>query len=309
MAAQHKVSALTCWAAYVAALMVFVGGAMALEAHAPELGPLWKGLALNAAATVTVWVFSLASGNTSVYDPYWCLAPLALGFYWKAHAPGGFWYYEPRETVALGLLWAWAVRFFVRVPWDGWTVGLAHEDWRYAQLRAQMPSEAVYWAFSLSSLHLTPTLLVHGCMLPIGRVLLQGTAAPPLGPADAAAFALALGAIAIEALADEQLAAHRRSPAALNGRRACRDGLWKFSRHPNYFGECAFWSAMLAIGAAAGALGAEPALATGSVAMWAFFRFASVPLMDERSLKRRDDYKAVMATTSALLLWPAGTRE
>jgi len=235
---------------------------------------------------------------------YWCVAPLALGFYWKAHAPGGFWLYEPRETAALVLLWAWAVRFFWRVPWDGWKVGLTHEDWRYAQLRAQMPSETAYWAFSFSSLHLTPTLLVHACMLPVARLIQQGAAAPPLGAADAAALALIALAIGIETAADEQLAAHRRSPASLGGRRACRSGLWRWSRHPNYCGECLFHTGLLALGAAGGAVAAEPALCVGAAVMWLFFRFASVPLMDARSLERREDYKAVMASTSALLLWP-----
>lgn len=299
-----RASPLWCWLAYAVPLSLCAALSPLLEAALPDAGYLWKGLLLNVAATAVVWLFSFAASNTSVYDPYWCVAPLALGLYWKAHAPGGFWLYEPRETAALALLWIWAIRFFWRVPWPGWTVGLAHEDWRYAQLRAQMPSEAAYWAFSLCSLHLTPTLLVHGAMLPVGRLLLQGAAAPPLGPADGAALALCAAAIALEAAADEQLVAHCASPASLGGRRACTAGLWRYSRHPNYCGECLFWTGLLALGGAGGALAAEPALCAGAVLMWLFFRFASAPLMDRRSLQRREGYRAIMDSTSALLLWP-----
>ena len=59
---------------------------------------------------------------------------------------------------------------------------------------------------------------------------------------------------------------------------------------------------------AADALRAEPWLAAGAALMWAFFRVASVPLMDARSLGRRSDYVQVMASTSALLLMPPGFR-
>jgi len=298
----RRVSAAWCWLAYIVAFVASGLAASAFDAGYPELGPLWSGLLLNLLATCVVWCFSLTASNTSVYDPYWCLAPLLLAFYWKAHAPGGFYWYEPRETAVIVLLWAWAIRFFWRVPWDGWTVGLAHEDWRYAQLRAQMPSEAIYWAFSLSSLHLTPTLLVHACLLPVGRVILQGNTAPPMALADYAALALCLVAIAIEAAADEQLAAHRASPHQRHS--SCRVGLWRWSRHPNYFGECLFWTGLLSVGTAAGVVTAEPTLCAGTLLMWAFFRFASAPLMDARSLERREDYKALMAGTSCLLLWP-----
>ena len=78
-------------------------------------------------ATCVVYAFSVCSNNSSVYDPFWCVLPLWLLFYFKAHAPGGFTFFEPRETVVMALVWAWAVRFFALVPWEGWVRGLTHE--------------------------------------------------------------------------------------------------------------------------------------------------------------------------------------
>ena len=51
------------------------------------------------------------------------------------------------------------------VPWEGWTTGLAHEDWRYIEIRRRTKSPALYWVASLVSLHLTPTLLVFAAAL------------------------------------------------------------------------------------------------------------------------------------------------
>lgn len=296
------VSAATCWAAYVVAIVSVFATIPFVDAAFPSLGPLAKSLVLDVGGTIVVYCFSFMGGNSSVYDPYWCIAPLCLGFYCKSEAPGGFWFYEPRETLCLVLLWAWAIRFIVGIPWEGWTTGLHHEDWRYVKFQKQMPS-AAYWAFSFSSFHLTPTLLVFAGLAPALGVILQGTSAPPLNALDAAAGVLTTCGIVIEGVADSQL--RRFRAAQREGSTTCTVGLWRWSRHPNYCGECTFWTGLLCFGVSSGAATAEPALAIGAPLMWAFFRFASVPLMDERSLeRRRGTYALVMQTTSALLLWP-----
>ena len=291
-----------CRLAYAVAFGAALSLAARLEARWPG-APLFNGLIITCACTTVVYLFSLRADNSSVYDPYWVLAPLHLAFVWKAQAPGGFWFYEPRETLCIVLLWAWAVRFIVMVPWEGWRTGLTHEDWRYAQLRARLGAKA-YWPFSFTSLHLTPTLLVYGALCPLGRVILQGDAAPPLNALDAAAALVTAAGIGVEGVADETLRRWQRAnPGA---RTAFRGGLWRYSRHPNYCGECLFWTGLLLFAAAAGALQAEGRLAAGAASMWAFFRLASVPLMDARSLERRSDYAEVMRSTSALLLLPSG---
>jgi hypothetical protein len=74
-----RVSAAYCWAAYLVALALTGGLDVALKSYAPTLGPLWKGLALNAFATAVVWAFSLGASNTSVYDPVRARSPSRAG--------------------------------------------------------------------------------------------------------------------------------------------------------------------------------------------------------------------------------------
>lgn len=231
------------------------------------------------------------------------IQPLFLCFYFKAHAPGGFWFFEPRETACIFVIWLWALRFFILVPWEGWTQGLHSEDWRYVHVRKQLPNAILYWMMSFTSLHLTPTLLVYGALCPVARVILLGSDAPAINAGDVLSVGASVLAIVVEGVADEQLRRFRASDG--HSGLSCRVGLWRFSRHPNYFGECAFWASVgLGMAASAGVLRKEPILGVGAVAMFGFFRFASVPLMDERSLERRRDYGEVMATTSALVPWP-----
>ena len=79
-------------------------------------------------------------------------------------------------------------------------------------------------------------------------------------------------------------------------------GLWAYSRHPNYFGEVAFWWGLYLF-----ALAADPGYwwtIVGPCAVTALFLTASIPLMDKRSLDRRPGYAARMESTSALIPWP-----
>ena len=137
--------------------------------------------------------------------------------------------------IVMNLVWAWAIRFFVGYPWEGWTRGLAHEDWRYIDLRKKLGKG--YWPFSLSSLHLTPTLLVFGALAPAGAVIVQDEA-PPLNVGDLVACVVTLAFLVLEAVADETLRRHRASGA----KTTCVRGPWAWSRHPNYLGECGFWT-------------------------------------------------------------------
>jgi len=275
--------------------------------------PLWTGLIANLAATIAVFSFSITVGNSSVYDPYWTLAPQILTMWWLYFArtsTADTW--PPYAAVAT--VWIWAFRFHLAIPWPGWTSGLIHEDWRYADIRKQMTgseggSSIVYWMISLVSFHLTPTLLVFACLAPVGRLILLETHTPSSngggGPWAIAAVAFTLGSIATEAIADNQLRCYRIN-AFDCGRTGdtCTHGLWKYTRHPNYLGEVGFHAGIFLQGWANGVASPVSWLVVPAIGMALFFRFASLPLMDKRSLERRKDYAGIMLTTSALFPWP-----
>ena len=284
---------------------------------------------------------------------YWCVAPLFLLAYWRAGAAGGRYRFgvavpDARSGLVVALVWAWAWRFFLLYPWDGWFRGLDREDWRYEDLRKKLGK--AYWPFArvrrveppktdsprrrvaaaprprrgwaaetsrgdaaaatwmgrgnkthrYTSLHLTPTLLVFGALAPAGRVATRGGRALSLNWLDGVALVWTLGALALEASADETLKRHRAAKGSRQ--KTCVEGAWAWSRHPNYLGECCFWTGLWLFGLAAGET--SPWLAVGPALMWAFFRFASCPLMEARNAARRDDYASATARISVLVPTP-----
>jgi len=275
--------------AYLVALVValLVGIAWA-PAH-----PIAVAAAADVAATLAVFAFSVAFRNSSFYDPYWSVAPIPIALYWvAAAAPGAA---QPaRQALVLACVALWGAR--LTANWArGWG-GLAHEDWRYVDMRAW--SGRLYWPVSLVAIHLVPTAVVFLGCLPLWPALAGG--ARPLGALDALAAALCLGGTALELVADEQLRRFRRAgppPEAI-----LETGLWAWSRHPNYLGEIAFWLGLAFFGAAAAGLVAWAWL--GAAAIVLLFRFASLPMMERRMLARRPGYAERQRRVSLLLPRP-----
>jgi steroid 5-alpha reductase family enzyme len=219
---------------------------------------------------------------------------------------------SPRAWYGLVALLFWFGRYNLFYPWDGWTVGLRTEDWRYGKIaEVTGPGSTLYWLASFTSLHQTPTLLVWFALSP---ALSAWTAAgPPLGRWDVLAFVTMCAAILIQAWADADLRAFRRGAygpsanlmTASGSTRVCRRGLWRYSRHPNYFGEWLFWVGVALLGVAAEGA-PRPWLHRwgGAAGMLAFFRGAAA-LMDGRMLRHRPaEFRQEMRCTSALIPMP-----
>jgi len=277
-------------AVYAVALLVavVVGGALS-DAH-----PLVATGVADLAATLVVFAFSVAFRNTSVYDPYWSVAPIALVLA-RAKLPAGSSDGAVRNTVVLLLVCVWGVRLTVNFlrRWRG----LADEDWRYSRLRDQ--SRGLFPLVNLFGLQLMPTVLVFAALLPVYAVLTAPAA--PLDLLDAVALVATVGAIVIESVADRQLRRFLDGDGPPKG--AFLDaGLWRLSRHPNYFGEVAFWW-----GLGLFAVAATPGNAwtlVGPAAITLLFVTVSVPMMDRRMRERRPGYAEYCARTPALIPRP-----
>src|SRR5262245_40422810 len=272
------------------------GAALFVGTLLSEEHPILVALLADLAATVAVFAFSVWADNSSLYDPYWSVAPPALAMYW-ALSPGADHAVRVRRMLVIALVTLWAVR----LTWNwarGWG-GLGHEDWRYVDLRDQ--TGPYYWPVSLLGLHGFPTLQVFLGCLPLWPALHTGE--HPFGALDVVAAILTTGAIAIEATADAQLHAFRASAPPGS---TLTTGLWAWSRHPNYFGEVTFWWGLFAFG-----LAADPTAwwtGCGALAITTMFVFVSVPLLDRRMLARRPDYAVRMATVRALVPLPSRRR-
>lgn len=283
--------------AYVVALAVAVG-VLVLESEAAHLsvsGPWHAYVALLVAdviATLVIFGFSFAVRNSSVYDAYWMAAPplVAVGCWALTSFPR-----DPsgREVLTLLVVCAWAGR----LTWNwirGWG-GLDHEDFRYRDLQKQ--TGKAYWLVSLTGLHLFPTALVLLTMLPFVPIYAAETAS--LGVLDLVGAGISLMGIVVQATADDQLRAfvkRKTSPDQI-----CDVGLWKYSRHPNYFGEISFWTGLAVIALGTGV--AEWWVALGPISILGLFAFASIPMMEKRQ-RRKAGWADYVRRTSVLVPMP-----
>ncbi|HKP62823.1 MAG TPA: DUF1295 domain-containing protein [Polyangiales bacterium] len=266
-----------CALAYAVALVAAIIAAELLHG----LHPLWVALGADVVATLVVFGFSVAFDNSSLYDPYWSVAPVPLALYFALQPSAADSFGAARGVLVMVLVAAWAGRLtynFLR----GWG-GLDHEDWRYVEIRGK--TGRAYWPVSLLGIHLFPTLMVFAGCLPIYAVFSSGARALHL--LDGVAAVVTAAAIAIEALADAQLRRFRLR----TDRRAdeiLETGLWAWSRHPNYLGEMLFWWGLWLFAIAAGPGHAWTAV--GPAAITLMFHVVSLRLLETRMLERRPAY-------------------
>jgi steroid 5-alpha reductase family enzyme len=278
------VGLLVSWAAYVAALCA----AIAVVRAAGIIHPL-VALALgNAVATFVVFLTSVAANNSSIYDPYWGLQPLAAaGYYlWVGWGEVG-----ARQILVTVLVVLYSLRLTSNFYRD-WP-GLRKEDFRYVSFRAA--SGRAYWLVSLLGIHLFPTIAVYLGCLPLYALTRPG--APGLNWLDGIAALVVLGAVLTAFTADEQLRAFRNDPR----NRGCSilHGLWAYSRHPNYLGEISTWWGLWLFALAAGprwwwTVG-------GAALITMLFVFISVPMMEKRASATRAGYEAYREATPVLV--------
>ena len=248
--------------------------------------PVWAAvLVADAAATVWVFLFSLLFRNASVYDPYWSVQPpvILLALAWGRSVTAAGW-------LLIALVCLWAVR--LTANWAVTFRGLAYEDWRYVRLRQK--TGAAYPLVNFGGIHMVPTLIVWACVMP-GVDLLQFGG--EWNPGVMAGAVLCLLGVGLELAADIRMQRFRRTrPAPF-----IRQGLWKWSRHPNYLGEILFWWGVAALAMAA--LPGRWWLAAGAAANTLLFVCVSIPMADRRQAEK-PGYAAYRAATRCLLPIP-----
>jgi steroid 5-alpha reductase family enzyme len=275
---------------YVVALLC----AIAVARRLPSLHPIWVAAIADGISTLVVFVFSVLLDNSSVYDPYWSVAPILIAGYWTGGARAGT--SSLRQIIILVFVFVWGVR--LTANWALRWRGPADEDFRYAEIRAK--TGRAYWPASFGGIHLMPTVWVFLGLVPIFPAL----ARPGFALLDVAAALLTACAIVIETLADWQLRQFRRA-AQVPG--AILDaGLWALCRHPNYLGEVLFWWGLFVFGIAADLRWAWSVV--GPICITLLFLFVSVPWMDRRMLSRHPAWAERMKQVPALIPWTRSRR-
>lgn len=274
--------------AYVLAGLAAVGVGFWLRAEQPLVV---IGLA-DLAATIVIFIFSVITRNSSMYDPYWSVAPVPIALYWLAQ-PGSDGFANPRHVLIFVLLCAWALR--LTGNWALQWRRLGHEDWRYRDIQRQ--AGAGYWPVSFLGIHLMPTVLVFLGSLALWPTLSnRGTG---LNWLDGVAALVTLGAVLIEGAADIQMRRFRRAPDF--ARHSVPPGLWSVSRHPNYFGEVLFWWGLYLFVPLT-----YPGfwwVIVGPLAILLLFLSTSIPLMERHLRAGHPSYGAYQRRVSAFFPW------
>ena len=183
-------------------------------------------------ATIVIFIFSVIINNSSMYDPYWSVAPVPIALFWLAQ-PTSNGFANPRHVLIFFLLCVWAIRLTANwaIQWHG----LRSEDWRYQDIHKQTGS--FYWPVSFLGIHLMPTILVFLGSLALWPTLSDHTT--QLTWLDGVAALAIIGAVLIEGSADVQMRRFRKQSES--SEQVIPPGVWSVSRHPNYFGEVLFW--------------------------------------------------------------------
>lgn len=274
--------------AYVVAGIAAVGTGIWFSAQPPIA---IVGLA-DLAATLVVFIFSMVTRNSSMYDPYWSVVPVPIALFWLLR-PGSDGFANPRHVLIFSLLCIWGLR--LTANWAIHWHGLSHEDWRYRDIHKQ--TGFFYWPVSFLSIHLLPTIMVFlGCLALWPTLSDHNTQLTWL---DGVATLVTVAAVLIEGTADLQMWRFRSRPGA--EQQVIPPGLWSVSRHPNYFGEVLFWWGLYLFVPLAYAHFWWTII--GPVAISLLFLGISIPLMERHLLAGHPTYAEYQRHVSVFFPW------
>ncbi len=244
-------------------------------------------LAILLGIGIVAWLVSIPKRDVSFVDSLWSLFFLVAAAVYAAGADA----LSARSVLVVVLVSIWALRLSAYITARNWG---EPEDARYQAIRQRnepgFAFKSLYIVFGLQA------LLAWIISLPLLPAI---TSTGPLGAVDLAALALWLLGFGFEALGDYQLARFKADP---DNRGAVMDrGLWRYTRHPNYFGDfCVWWSFYLFAVAAGGWW----SIASPLLMSFLLLRVSGVALLEKTITSRRPEYRDYMERTNAFFPGP-----
>lgn len=248
-------------------------------------------LAVCLAIGLLTWGFSLLRDDASLADRAWPFAIAAA-----ALVPALLMRAAPNlrmvVMLALGMLWALRLGIFITVR--NWGHG---EDRRYRDMRERnnpgFAWKSLYLVFGLQA------VLAWIVALPF---LAGSMGTRPWGGLNVLGAALAAFGIAFEAVGDAQLARFKAQPS--NRGEVMDQGLWRFTRHPNYFGECCVWWGLWLMAASGGGWSAAWSIVSPVLMTVLLLKVSGVGLLEKDIAQRRPAYRAYVERTNAFVPGP-----
>lgn len=235
-----------------------------------------------------VWTWQLKSENAGMIDPIWAFSLAAIAVFYGIVG---------NATPLIRILIAvgggiWGIRLGLHL----WNRNINKpEDPRYHRFRQQWGAAAnrnMFWFFELQT--------VISMVLSLAFAVPAWRAEPPSNAWIAIAVLIWLASVIGESLADSQLRRFKENSA--HSGEVCRVGLWRYSRHPNYFFECLHWVAYVAL--AMGSSWAWLTLLAPILMAWLLMKLSGVPMLEAHLVKSRPGYAEYMRDTSPLIPWP-----
>lgn len=244
-------------------------------------------LAVTGAAMVLLWLASLALRDASIVDVFWGFGfALIAGLTFFLNGAGG-----GRQGIILGITCAWGLRLTLYL---GWRKFGAPEDYRYRSMREWIGPR--FGLFSLVLVFALQWLIMNVVALPIMTGAFERSS---LGALDALGCGIWAIGLTFESIGDLQLARFKANPG--NRGKVMDRGLWRYTRHPNYFGDFLIWWGIYLVSFGEG--GAWWTVVSPLLMSVLLLRVSGVALL-ERSMQKKEGYSEYMARTSAFFPWP-----
>lgn len=249
-----------------------------------------QALAVIMAMMLVLWVFSVILKNVSIVDPFWGLGFVITTVFYFSRTEG----FETRKILILVLTAIWGLRLFSYILWRNAGKG---EDFRYREFRRKY-GEKRYWWISFFQ-----TFMLQGLLMWLISVPLLGAQYHSdnnnLNLLDYAGILVWITGFVFEAGGDYQLARFKANPE--NKGRVLDKGFWKYTRHPNYFGDTSVWWGYALICMASGSY--IPVL--GSLLMtFLIIKISGVALLEKSLKEQKPQYAEYIRKTSAFIPLP-----
>ncbi len=241
------------------------------------------------ALMLVTWVISVLIKNASIVDIVWGLGFVVVAWVVRLTVDGR----PARQNLLVAMVTVWGLRLAVYLFWRNHGNG---EDYRYRAMRKHYGDK--FALVSLGTVFGLQGVLMWLVSLPVQ--LGQTRATPAIGVLAYIGVALWLVGLFFEVVGDAQLARFKAKPESKG--KVMQTGLWKYTRHPNYFGDaCVWWGiALVASETGIGAIGF-----VGAVVMTVLLRRVSgVTLLEKSLVKRREGYVEYVARTSPFIPRP-----
>ncbi|MBJ89653.1 MAG: hypothetical protein CMO98_07285 [Woeseia sp.] len=250
-------------------------------------------LVINFCVTLGVvsllWLISIPLRDVSIIDMFTpgLLVAIALVSYWFADGA------ETRKLLVVMLVVIWAARLTIHLIKRNWGHG---EDPRYTKLRAWVRGDKAFVWLSLRKVFILQGLVIWFVSLPV-QVSQVYKEPSVFGIAAWMGVGLWCVGFLFESIADQQLKKFRADPEK-KGSVLC-SGLWRYSRHPNYFGELCVWWGLFMI--ACDSLAGIPTIIGPILYTYLIINVTGVRTLEKKLIKELPDYKQYMQTTSSLI--------